>query len=434
MKIPTKYQRAALLFALSASCMTTSPLAVAAGVEKKNDKGFIEKMEQWQDKMTDKFRDAWKGLRDNKEERSIATASVDLREQKDSYTVRLNLPNRDLEKVEIKLDGDELHIVAPADDKAGRYEQTVALAGVARDAKPQIERKQKDNLIVVTVPKSSSVAESGPSLIPDPSLAPLSDWDRDIFDRMKKMGREMDRIFDDSFREFRTRPEHKGFFDRPRFGSSLDLQEEGDNYVVRAYLPERDMANVNVTIENNTILKIEAKSEDADKKEDKGVVKSRKTHYAQVLTLPGPVQADKMKVDKKEAMLVVAQRLVRRLCPACRRPEPPTADEAQWLRLCGQPVPDKTWRADGCAKCGPSGYRGRIGIFEIHRLRETDADLILAHVDEHTLRRHLRGRGALSLLEDHLQKVAEGITSIGEFRAVGGMGFFAGDLAAMRRP
>ncbi len=306
MNIPTKYQRAALLFALSASCMMTSPLAVAAGVEKKDDKGFIEKMEQWQDKMTDKFRDAWKGFRGKKDERSIATASVDLREQKDSYTVRLNLPNRDLDKVEIKLDGDELHIVAPADDKAGRYEQTVGLAGIAPDAKPQIERKQKDNLIVVTVPKTPSVAESGPSLtIPDPSLAPLSDWDRDIFASMEKMRREMDRVFEDSFREFRTLPEHKGIFDRPRFGSSLDLQEEGDNYVVRAYLPDRDMANVNVTIENNTLLKIEAQSEETDKKEDKGVVKSRKTHYAQVLTLPGPVQADKMKVDKKEAMLVV---------------------------------------------------------------------------------------------------------------------------------
>ncbi len=131
--------------------------------------------------------------------------------------------------------------------------------------------------------------------------------------------------------------------------------------------------------------------------------------------------------------LLVAQRLVRQLCPACRRPEPPTADEAQWLRLCGQLVPDKTWRAAGCEKCGGSGYRGRIGVFEIHRLREADADLILAHADEHTLRRHLRGRGALSLLEDDLQKVAEGLTSIAEFRAVGGMGFYACDPGAMRR-
>ena len=284
----------------------TSLLATAAGVEKKDEKGFIGKMEQWQDKMTDMFRDAWKGLSGKKDERFLATASVDLREQTDSYTVRLNLPSRDLEKVGINLDGDELHIVAPANDKAGRYEQTVALAGVAPDAKPQIERKQKDNLIVVTVPKNSSVAESGPSVtLPDPSRALLSAWDRDIFNRMEKMRRGMDRIFEDSFLEFRTLPEHKGGIDRPRFGSSLDLQEEGDNYVVRAYLPDRDMANVNVTIENNTLLKIEAKSEETDKNEHKGEVKSRITHYAQVLALPGPVQADKMQVDKKEAMLVV---------------------------------------------------------------------------------------------------------------------------------
>ncbi len=127
--------------------------------------------------------------------------------------------------------------------------------------------------------------------------------------------------------------------------------------------------------------------------------------------------------------LLVAQRLVRRLCPACRRLEAPTDDEAQWLRLCGCPVPEQTWHAVGCRECGGSGYRGRTGIFEIHRLREADADLILSHADEHTLRRHLRRLGALSMLEDDLQKVADGITSIAEFQAVGGMGFFARDPA-----
>ena len=292
--------------ALSASGLMTSPLAVAAGVEKKEDKGFIEKLEQWQDEMSDKFRDTWKSLRGNSKEKSVATASVDLREDKDNYTVRLNLPDRNLDKVDINLEGDTLRIVAPAEDKTARYEQTIALADADPVAKPKIERKQKDSMIVVTVPKSLSAADKKPSLtLPDPALLPFSDWDRDIFAHMEKMRRVMDRTFEDAFREFRGEPEHKGFFDKPRFGSSLDLKEEGDNYVVRAYLPERDMANVNVTIENNTLLKIEAKSEDTDKKEDKGVVKSRKSHYAQVLTLPGPVQGDKMKVDKKEGMLVV---------------------------------------------------------------------------------------------------------------------------------
>ena len=130
--------------------------------------------------------------------------------------------------------------------------------------------------------------------------------------------------------------------------------------------------------------------------------------------------------------LLVAQRLVRRLCFACRRPEPPTPDEARWLQMCRQPVPDKTWHAVGCPKCGRSGYTGRIGVFEIHRLTESDADLIVSHADEHTLRRHLRGRGALSMVEDDLQKVAEGVTTIAEFQSVGGMGFFARDGASNR--
>lgn len=127
--------------------------------------------------------------------------------------------------------------------------------------------------------------------------------------------------------------------------------------------------------------------------------------------------------------LLLAQRLVRRLCPACRRLEPLTSEEAQWLELCECPVPDKTWHAKGCAECGGSGYRGRIGVFEIHRLREQDADLILAHADERTLRRQMRERGALSLLQDDLAKVADGLTSIAEFQTIGGMGFFVREPA-----
>ncbi len=287
--------------------MTCPPSAVAAGDAKKDDKGFLEKMEQWQDKMSDKFRDTWKNLRGDAREKSVATASADLREDKHGYTLRLNLPDRDLDKVEIKLDGDTLRILAPTGDKAGRYEQSVSLVGVASGAEPKIERKQKDSMIVVTVPKSSSVADGKPSLtLPDPALLPFSDWDRDIFARMEKMRRDMDRVFEDSFREFRGAREHKGFFDEPRFGSSLDLKEEGENYVVRVYLPDRDVQNINVTVEDRT-LKIEAKEEQTTKKEGAaGALHStRKAAYSQVLTLPGPVQSEKMKVEKKDEMVVV---------------------------------------------------------------------------------------------------------------------------------
>ena len=288
--------------------MTLPPSGGAAEEPKQDGKGFLEKMERWQDKMSEKFRDTWKNLRGASKEKSSATASVDLREDKNGYTVRLNLPDRDLEKVEIRLEGDTLRIVAPAGEKAGRYEQTIALAGAAPHAQPKVERKQKDNMIVVTVPKGPGIAGAVPPLaLPDPSLlAPLSAWEADVFARMKEMRRDMDRAFDEAFGEFRGLPEHKGFFDEPRFGSSVELREEGDNYIVRAYLPDRDMQEINVNVQDRT-LRIEAKEQETKKKEGDagGLHSTRKAAYSQLLTLPGPVQSDKMKVEKKEGMLVV---------------------------------------------------------------------------------------------------------------------------------
>ena len=253
------------------------------------------------------FRDSYKSLRgeSQKHEKSAANASVDLREQDESYTVRLNLPNRDLDKVEVKLDGDELRIVAPAEEKIGRYEQTVRLSGVSSDAKLVIDRRQGDNLIVVTVPKTRGLAQASPEpTVPDPALLPLRDWDREVLDRMERMRRDMDRIFDQSFREFRLLPEYKGMFDQARFGSSVDLSEEGNNYVVRAYLPGRDIKNMNVTLDGQT-LKIEAKAEETENKQEEGAMMTRKAHYTQMLALPGPVESEKMKVERKEGVLVV---------------------------------------------------------------------------------------------------------------------------------
>ena len=112
MKNLSNISRAGLL----ALCVTFMMTTGAAGEAAKDNKGFLDKMEQWQDKMSDKFRDTWKSLRGDSKEKSVATASVDLREDKDNYTLRLNLPDRDLEKVEIKLEGDTLRIVAPAGD------------------------------------------------------------------------------------------------------------------------------------------------------------------------------------------------------------------------------------------------------------------------------------------------------------------------------
>jgi general secretion pathway protein E len=122
--------------------------------------------------------------------------------------------------------------------------------------------------------------------------------------------------------------------------------------------------------------------------------------------------------------LIVAQRLVRRLCPKCRREEPPTTAEVKWLELVGQTISKQTWHAAGCTECSMTGYRGRVGIFEVWRLQEEEADLILKHADEHTLRRRLRKHGMSSLLEDDFSKVSEGVTTVAEMQAMGGFGFY----------
>lgn len=294
------------LLALGASLMFTCAPSILAAETKKEDKGFTEKMDRWQDKMSDTFRDAWRNLRRDDKSNSVSTASVDLREQKDSYTVRLNLPDRDLAKVEITFSDGTLHITAPAAEKAGRYEQTLKLDGVASDAEPKIERRQNDALIVVTVQKSDLAANVNPT-IPDPALLPMGDWDRDLLARMDKMRREMDRVFKDAFDEFKLAPEHKGFFNEPRFGSSVDVKDDGDHYTVRAYLPQRSMNNVNVTVEGQS-LRIEAKEQELEATKNRAdeLRSQRKAAYSQILTLPGPVQAEKMKVEKKDEMLVVS--------------------------------------------------------------------------------------------------------------------------------
>src|SRR5438046_1093395 len=62
---------------------------------------------------------------------------------------------------------------------------------------------------------------------------------------------------------------------------------------------------------------------------------------------------------------VLAQRLVRRLCPECRAASPPTSGEAAILERLGLQPTQPLWSADGCAACGNSGYRGRTGIYEL---------------------------------------------------------------------
>lgn len=117
--------------------------------------------------------------------------------------------------------------------------------------------------------------------------------------------------------------------------------------------------------------------------------------------------------------LVIAQRLVRRLCDKCRRQEDPPDSLRAWLESVGMPVPGTVWRPVGCRACHKTGYAGRIGLFEIWLKSEDDHDAILHHADEKTIRKGLGRRHRKGLLEDGLAKAAEGLTSLDEVKAAG---------------
>lgn len=115
---------------------------------------------------------------------------------------------------------------------------------------------------------------------------------------------------------------------------------------------------------------------------------------------------------------VIAQRLVRRLCPHCRERQNPSDEQRQWLALAGYQPPDTVWVARGCSVCNNLGYHGRIGIFEVWHVDDDDAAAILDHRDVHALRQRLADKGQRLLLDDGLAKAEQGLTTYDElFRA-----------------
>ena len=121
--------------------------------------------------------------------------------------------------------------------------------------------------------------------------------------------------------------------------------------------------------------------------------------------------------------VVIGQRLVRRLCPHCKRTRELTEKEQRWFSSIALPAPKQVADAPGCDRCGHLGYLGRMGIFELWRLNEQDYKAILEHSDEHALRRALAEREHRSILADGLAKVLAGVTSVSELRRAASAGF-----------
>ncbi len=109
---------------------------------------------------------------------------------------------------------------------------------------------------------------------------------------------------------------------------------------------------------------------------------------------------------------VLAQRLVRRLCPHCRESFVPSPQE--WASVAEGEAPPQLWRPVGCEHCGHTGYRGRSGIYEWLAVDEACRRLIHDGAGEYRLREHAAAAGMQTLRGDARRWLLSGETSLDE--------------------
>ncbi|HID75271.1 MAG TPA: type II/IV secretion system protein [Planctomycetaceae bacterium] len=122
--------------------------------------------------------------------------------------------------------------------------------------------------------------------------------------------------------------------------------------------------------------------------------------------------------------VVLAQRLVRRICSKCRQTYQPPRTLRKALQRMGYELP-AFYKGVGCRSCRNTGYRGRIGIHELLAVHDELRDAIVANRDVWELRRIALAAGMLPLRDDGFRKIKEGITTVEEVLHI------AGDLHLM---
>ncbi|MBW2057668.1 MAG: type II secretion system ATPase GspE [Deltaproteobacteria bacterium] len=114
-------------------------------------------------------------------------------------------------------------------------------------------------------------------------------------------------------------------------------------------------------------------------------------------------------------LAIMAQRLVRTLCRNCCEPYDPSNEELRGLGIRKEELGGKRlYRAVGCSRCMDTGYSGRTGIFELLLVSDEIRSLIMRRSDSGTIKKAAMKRGMLTLRQDGLQKVLEGITTTEE--------------------
>jgi len=116
---------------------------------------------------------------------------------------------------------------------------------------------------------------------------------------------------------------------------------------------------------------------------------------------------------------VVAQRLVRQLCPACKQPHQPTAEEITHWQLDKQPFSHACWHVGaGCEHCRHSGYHGRLALAEVLHFSDAMKEALLARAPLRQLRELAMKEGFIPLHQIAIEAASQGFTTLQEVRRV----------------
>ena len=112
---------------------------------------------------------------------------------------------------------------------------------------------------------------------------------------------------------------------------------------------------------------------------------------------------------------VMAQRLLRRVCPNCKAPYTPSKAEIKLLGLSDEYLANhQFYKGTGCDRCGHTGYKGRIGIYEIFLVSEEIGKLIFSNEPSGVIREAARRNGMRSLRDDAIRKAEAGVSTLEE--------------------
>jgi type IV pilus assembly protein PilB len=109
---------------------------------------------------------------------------------------------------------------------------------------------------------------------------------------------------------------------------------------------------------------------------------------------------------------VVGQRLLRRVCSTCAAPYTPTPAE---VRIIDEQVghqPNEWLKGTGCNMCSNTGYRGRVGVYELLQVTDTIRELIVARSTHHELRAAAIGEGMRTMQQQAFELVVDGKTTV----------------------